>query len=77
MTTLRDSPLRFIIKKQEIFLNNGELFKHPIKKQVWDMVLKCNRLGDGRKVTVQVPFDAVKGTFGWGLENAGLIEATL
>jgi hypothetical protein len=77
MTTLRDHPLRFIIKKQEIFESNGKRFKNPIKKQVWDMVLKCKRLGDGRKITVQVPFDAATGNFGWGSENAGLEKATL
>ncbi len=77
MTTLRDHPLQFIIKTQEIVESNGKRFEHPIKKKVWDMVLKCNRLGDGRQITVQVPFDAAKGNFGWGLENPGLKEATL
>jgi hypothetical protein len=61
----------------DIAQSNGKYFKHPIKKHIWDILVKCKRLGDGGKITVQVPFDDEKGKFVWGDNNIPKKMATL
>jgi hypothetical protein len=77
MTTLGNDLLRFITKTQEIVERNGNYFRHPLKTHIWTMVVKCNRLGDGGKMTVQVPFDDAKKIFDWKTNNPAMKTANL
>jgi hypothetical protein len=69
--------LQFITKTQEIVDNNGRDFQHPLTKNIWEMVSKCTRLGDGDMITVLVPFNDTTGEFDWKTSNATKKNANL
>ncbi|KAH6675895.1 hypothetical protein B0J14DRAFT_587527 [Halenospora varia] len=74
-TTLGNDPLQFITKTQEIVESSGERFRHPLKNDIWKMVLQYNRLGDGSKITIPVPFK--EGKFDWKTKNTTIRNANL
>jgi hypothetical protein len=76
MTTLRDHPLRFIIKSQEIVHADGTPF-HLFPQHIRSMMLEVKRLGDGCKKTVQVPFNKVERRFAWEEEGSMKEDAIL
>jgi hypothetical protein len=77
MTTLGHGSLQFITKTQNIVDRDGGDFQHPLYKNIWEMVLKCTRLGDGNTTTVLVPFNDTTGEFDWKTPNATEKKANL
>jgi len=77
MTTLGHGSLQFITKTQKIVDGNGRDFQHPLTKNIWEMVLKCTRLGDGDMITVLVPFNDTTGEFDLKTPNATKKNANL
>jgi hypothetical protein len=69
MTTLGHGLLQFSTKTQKIVDDKGRDFQHPLTKNIWELVLKCTRLGDGDMITVLVPFNDTTGEFDWKTPN--------
>jgi hypothetical protein len=77
VTTLGRELLQFITKTQEIFEANGEKFKHPLRKEIWNMVVKCKELRDGEMTIVTVPVNYATGTFDWKASQTTMEKANL
>jgi hypothetical protein len=77
MTTLGHDSLQFITNTQKIVDKNGRDFHHPLAKNIWEMVVKCTRLGDGDMITTPVPFNDATGRFDWETPNTRRKNANL
>jgi hypothetical protein len=76
-TTLGHNPLQFDPKTQKIVDTNKMDFQHVLRNNIWDMVVKCKRLGDGDMITLLVPFNGATGNFDWETRDTTKKEANL
>jgi hypothetical protein len=77
LTTLGNEPLQFINKGQKVLEANGTEFEHPLKNDIWKMVVKCTRLGGGDMITIDVPFNDETGDYEWRKKPATIGKCNL
>jgi hypothetical protein len=77
LTTLGREPLQFIPRGQDIVEPDGTTFIHPLKYNIWKMVVKCTKLGDGDKTIVKVWINNTTGKYEWRNNLATVKDANL
>ncbi|KAH8679701.1 hypothetical protein BGZ60DRAFT_400473 [Tricladium varicosporioides] len=65
LSTLEYRPLQFIPQGQNITNLDGTDFQHPLRNQIWNLVVRCKTLGDGNMAMVNVPFNDRTGNYDW------------